>query len=549
MLKLNVATTRPGVKQDLRDARIRPALSYLWQTWNRFASWIREEMYGVQRRLSVRELAFTGLCIVLGGWLRLLAMASSSLWRDEFYMLITSHRPFIQGLLQQEDYAAPLYQLLLRVIDHGLNRPEWALRAPAFIAGCLCIVAAWWLARTLFGRVIAALTAIFVAVNPIQIAVSDEARPYTFFALFSTLSVIFFHRLLKTGGRLNLTLYCLCSLLLVYSHYYGLLCVGAEVAFGIVTLILDAKARRHRREFSLALLIIGVAALPALWLVSRFLNAGAPATVGITGGGFEHWLDLLDQILATRHMAVLFLIPFLASIWPTKTVFDRPAASDDLAGSGLGQWSGLKQWWARRYPAMLLAVWVGFGMGLLVLVAKFFRPGVLTLRYLVPMAVPFVALSLTYVAKLKPGLLVLIAGLLIYFNVTSHEKAEWSNDGMRQLAQYLNSAEDLPEQLMVTNWAYCPNYINPTEIGLEYYGFHKRHLTEIQLAFPADKRPLRNPDDLVFLNPEELHSKGRIWVVAFSGYGGKVEERLRKDGMAYDSLAFGSYHLYRIQSN
>jgi hypothetical protein len=498
---------------------------------------------GSYRRVQVAEAIGLGACVIWGSWLRLMPLSAYSLWHDELYMLITSRRPFVQGLLQQEDYSAPLYALLLRVLGHGSNQPEWILRAPAFIAGCLCVVAGWWLARTLFGRVVAALTALFIAINPMQVAFSYEARPYTFFVLFSTLSVTFFHRLLKKGGRINLVCYVLCSVLLVYSHYYGLLCIAAEAAFGILTLLVSPRTREHARAFVIALMIVGVGVLPAGWLILRFIMAGIPATTGIGRGSYEHWFDLINMILSTRHVAILVLIPFLAAVWPTQTAFDCDGTGDSKEGQ-----SDLEKWWTRRWPAILMVLWIGFGLLLLVLAARFYQPGLLSFRYLAPMSIPIVVLSLAYAARVRRGALVLAAAGLLYFNVTSHQSMPWSNNGMRQLAQYLSSSRDLPDRILVTQWAYCPDYINPEEVGLEYYGFHERPLAELRMAFPAGKRQLRSPDDLVVLNPEQLHSKGRVWVVAFSVYGEKVEEYLRREGLAYDSSQFGPYHLYRIQA-
>ena len=497
------------------------------------------------RALRSRTAEAVGLCACLvgGTWVRLASLTAYSLWHDELYMLITVRRPLIQGLLQQEDYSAPLYASLLRVLTHGGKQPEWLLRAPALIAGCLCIIAAWWLARTLFGPLIAVLTALVIAINPMQIAFSYEARPYTFFVLFSILSITFFHRLLKSGGRLNLAAYILSSLLLVYSHYYGLLCVAAEAVFGILTLAISPVARKHSRQFVIALVVVGVGILPALWLILRFVQAGMPATAGISGGGFEHWLDLINKVMSTRHVGSLFLIPFLAALWPTRTAFDQPIAEGNSAGSDL------ERWWMRRWPAILMAIWAGFGMCLLILLARFYRPGLLGYRYLAPMIIPFLVVSLAYLIRVKRGVLVLAVAVLLYFNVTSHEIFPWSNTGLQQLAQHLNSSRDLPERLIVTQLAYSPDYVNPEEVGLEYYGFNARSFSELRLAFPMGKRDPRSPDDLIVLNPEVLHSGKGAWVVAYSVYGEKVEECLKKEKLLYESTAFGQYHLYKIQNS
>jgi hypothetical protein len=497
-----------------------------------------ERVYGI----SIGETVALAACLIAGVWLRLAHLTTYSLWHDELYMLITSRRPFIQGLLQQEDYSAPLYELLLRLVSHGSNQPEWVLRTPAFIAGCLCVIAGWWLARSLFGSVVAILTALFIAINPLQRAFAYEARPYTFFVLFSVLSLMFFHRLLRTGGRMNSVCYVVVSLLLVYSHYYGFLCIAAEAVFGMLALALSPETRKHARAFVLAMLFVGIGVLPALWLIFRFIEAGSPATAGIGGKSLDQWSSLVDQILATRHIAALFLIPFLAAVWPSRTAFDRYFMADANAGQ-----SNLEQWWARRWPALLMVLWLVFGLWLLLLSARFYRPGLLVVRYLAPMSIPIVILSLAYAARAKRGALILVVGLLLYSNVTTPETMPWSNNGLQQLARYLSSSQELPEKILVTQWTYSSDYINPEEVGLAYYGFHRRALTKLDITFPKGDPRLRIPNDLVLLNPDELHSKVPVWVIAYSVFGVKVEEYLKKESIAYDSSLFGPYHLYRIR--
>ena len=524
-----------------------PASARVKRSWpkkgEQFLDGIRKLGAGRIYGISIGEAVALALCLVTGVWLRLAHLMSYSLWYDELFMLITSRRPFMQGLLQEEDYAAPLYQLLLRVLGDGSHQGEWVLRVPAFMAGCLCVLAGWWLARSLFGPVVALLTALFIAINPLQIAFAYEARPYTFFILFSILSLAFFHRLLRDGGRLNAVCYVIASLLLVYAHYYGLLCVAAEVVFGILTLTLSPSARKHAGVLSLTLLVVGLGLSPALWLMFQLIKAGIPATAGIGRSNFDQWPGLLDEILSTRrlHLATLFLIPLVAAVWPGRTAFDRYAPAD-----GDEDQSRLGQWWARRWPALLMVLWLAFGMCFLLLVARFYRPGLLVLRYLAPMSIPVVILSLAYVARANRGALILVVGLLLYSNVTSHQDAPWTNNGLQQLAQYLRSSRELPEKILVVEWAYTSDYINPEEVGLEYYGFHQHPLTKLHLAFPkGDLRP-RIPDDLVLVNPDELHSREGVWVVAFSVFGTKLEDCLKKEGIAYDSSAFGPYHLYRI---
>lgn len=97
------------------------------------------------------ELAWLLLCTAWALHLRTTGLNAISLWTDEFITLITVRRPLGQSLLQLQDYAAPLHQLLLRLLVHDDHPPSWLLRGPAVAFGVLGVPAAWWLARLAAG--------------------------------------------------------------------------------------------------------------------------------------------------------------------------------------------------------------------------------------------------------------------------------------------------------------------------------------------------------------------------------------------------------------
>src|ERR1044072_9677910 len=97
MVKLKVPSTLRKTAQKEQATKPRTLVFNLHKKWNHIAEGLRQTE-GCSDPLNICEAAILIGCVTLGAWLRWLPMSSSSLWRDEFYMLITSRRPFIQSL-------------------------------------------------------------------------------------------------------------------------------------------------------------------------------------------------------------------------------------------------------------------------------------------------------------------------------------------------------------------------------------------------------------------------------------------------------------------
>src|SRR4029077_1900617 len=107
------------------------------------------------------------------------------------------------------------------------------------------------------GLILAAL----IAVNPMLIWYSQEARSYAPLILFGALSMLFFVRALERRRGIDLALWALASALALCSHYFAFFLVGIEAVW-------LAVAMRSRWRVVLpalgAVLAAGLALLPLL---------------------------------------------------------------------------------------------------------------------------------------------------------------------------------------------------------------------------------------------------------------------------------------------
>lgn len=121
--------------------------------------------------------------------LRLYLLGKQSLWYDEGVTWYVSSMSLPELLRwTAADIQPPLYYLVTRFFIRLLGESEYALRFPAALFGVLLVPVTWRLARRLFGRETAFITAVIAAAGPVMVYYSQEARMYTLLALESALA-------------------------------------------------------------------------------------------------------------------------------------------------------------------------------------------------------------------------------------------------------------------------------------------------------------------------------------------------------------------------
>ena len=130
---------------------------------------------------------------------------------DESYTVVTfASRPW-RNLIS--DYSLPnnhiFHTVLVKLAMSVFGSAPWAVRLPAFISGILCVPAGYVLARQLYGRQTAVLSAGLIAMLPMLIETSTNARGYSQYTLFGLLSfslAIYLLRHVNLAGWLSFSL-------------------------------------------------------------------------------------------------------------------------------------------------------------------------------------------------------------------------------------------------------------------------------------------------------------------------------------------------------
>ena len=225
-------------------------------------------------------------CVVLAALLRLPTLASQSLWYDEAvtsWLLRGSPGQMLHALPHSES-TPPVYYLLAWGWVRLAGRDELGLRSLSAAAGIATVPVAYAAARELAGRRAGLIAALLVAVSPMLVWYSQEARSYALLVLLSTASLWLMARARSrpTAGRL--VGWAVVAALALWTHYFALFVVAPEAL-----LLMALRGVPLRRRLAGPVLVALLASpLPALALTQRtrtywFLGLPLARRVGETG--------------------------------------------------------------------------------------------------------------------------------------------------------------------------------------------------------------------------------------------------------------------------
>jgi mannosyltransferase len=254
----------------------------------------------VPRSEETRSLVLIGLLgiVAAGAALRFSTLGLQAYHHDE---VITAMRvisgDFGQMLdaVKSSESNPPLYYVLAWAWAKLFGSGEVGLRSLSALFGTATVPVGYLIGRQLAGWRAGLVLAGLLAVNPMLIWYSQEARSYAPLVFFTALVLLFFLRSLDSRSGRDLALWALCSALALCSHYFAVFAVAIEAAWLLVAL------RDRWRAVLPALAVVlatGLALLPLLtsqvnpdhigWienspLVERLWETTATFTIGETG--------------------------------------------------------------------------------------------------------------------------------------------------------------------------------------------------------------------------------------------------------------------------
>ncbi len=180
--------------------------------------------------------------LLLGGYLRYRYGQDIPFWHDEAFSALMSQLPLSELLTTaSQDFHPPGYYLLLKGWSMLWGDSIFALRSMSLMFGVLGIWAGYLFTRAAFHHTGMALTAaLFLAVNPFQVAYGIEARMYTLGVCAALMASYFLIRIAlskshheRTWRRSGVYLgFMGACILAIYTHYYLLFTVVGMLGVG-----------------------------------------------------------------------------------------------------------------------------------------------------------------------------------------------------------------------------------------------------------------------------------------------------------------------------
>ncbi len=218
------------------------------------------------RRAAVRAGGGLARCwplaalLVLAAAARLPTLSLQSLWYDEAFTPVHVLHPSLVATLNAvvaRENTPPLWYMLVWAISRLLGTGVVALRLLSALAGIALAGVGWAIGAQLGSRRTAIVLTAILALNPLFVWYSQEARAYELYALASAVSLLFFLRAYRCGGRTVLALWTLSSVLALLSHYFAVFLVAPEA------LLLLARLRPLRGTNARSTVAVGTPAASA----------------------------------------------------------------------------------------------------------------------------------------------------------------------------------------------------------------------------------------------------------------------------------------------
>jgi mannosyltransferase len=330
--------------------------------------------------------------LIIAALLRFSTLGLQSFWYDEAFTPVHVLHPGLGATLRamvHTENTPPLWYVLAWAFARVLGTGAIALRSLSALVGLATVPVAWAIGRELAGRRVAIVLAGLVAVNPLFVWYSQEARAYSLFVFLSALAMLCFLRAEREASPRRLAAFGASASLALLSHYFAV--------FLLIPMVLWLLRRRERLRAT-------VPAVAAIAIVGLALGP----LVSAQGGHGTQWIG--DWALSSRLQAIpqYYLTSYYGSALGHGV--ELLVLLPILLGLGFGLWRALTP---RESDGALLALAIAACGVLIPVLLVAFGVDYLAPRNLVAAMVPVTALIAVIVAARSTGTIgLLLAGAI-----------------------------------------------------------------------------------------------------------------------------------------
>jgi mannosyltransferase len=437
--------------------------------------------------------------LLLGLFFRLYSLSAESIWVDEAYSLQFANLNLPQ-IFYLQDTSPPLYYVILHWWIRVFGVSESSLRFPSVIFGVLSILMIYQLGKQLFDLEIGLICSLLLSFSVFHIEYSQEARTYSLSVLLTLSSMYFYIKALKTMNYIILTGYLVVSVLLIYSHIYGLFIIIAQNVYFIVSYLLSNRSDKpNRKRWLLVQSILLILFLP--WL-SIFANQVAAVQT-------QFWIkrpsistlknSFLRYSSGSRYLLLIFTVLSLFSLIPYDLTGRTKAGKLFSSASGMYP-RKIYPLDASRY--FFLLTWLIVPIIFPYIISLMSRP-IYHFRYTIVASLPFYLLVAIGISKMM-GKYIKIASvsviLMISLTCILGYYKEVGKEQWREVANYVDNHANI-EDIILFNASFV-------QIPFNYYSHND---TLSKKRFPERGRHI-NSENIDELWPVVQPYK-RVWVI------------------------------------
>ncbi len=305
------------------------------------------------------------LALLLAVALRLYDITGQGLFNEEGYSIVTAREPALTVIaaVTRLDSNTPLHYLLLKAWGAVAGESEFAARALSVVFGVLTVAVAARLARR-------ELAAWLVAVAPVCIGLSQEARMYALLMLLFTLSIALIKGALRSerangGAAARWWAWSACAIALFATHVLGGITVAAQLLWLAIAFLRRRPSETQFRSsvpFAAAGVTLAVIAGWTLVLLSANDPRGTtyegrlPYAQFVLPGFGALLLPPVDAVLVQRAVGFVALALVLITLAATRRMRGPLAVAllCVLGAIAVSAWTGKYGWRYTTQPAAVL---------------------------------------------------------------------------------------------------------------------------------------------------------------------------------------------------
>ncbi|MGO8944022.1 MAG: glycosyltransferase family 39 protein [Syntrophobacteraceae bacterium] len=472
--------------------------------------------------------------LLLSSFLRLYHLDGRNIWSDEAFSIKFAELKVCQIFFLQEN-TPPLYWTVLHWWIQLFGTSESSVRLPSAIFGILSVLVMYKIGRLLFDVEAGRLSSLLLSISVFHISYSQEARTYSLSVLLTLLSMYFFLKVLKDMSRNNVIGYALSSILLLYSHIYGLFIIIAQNTYYVVLSFLSKESKQlNPRRWILIQCVIIALFVPWIGILLTAIHKVENGFWIPTPNINTIYLSFLTYSSESRKLLRVFIILSVLS----AMVFEKRRGSlnwesfcESLEGY---QW---KRGFLNRDKVCFLLVWLMTPIILPFIISLFSQPIYYT-RYTIVASAAFFLLVARGISNLRNRYIkVFIVIIIIVFSLmqvpryyTEDNKCLAYKEQWRDVAKFVDTHFRIGDLLIFRDWG-CVlpfDYYSRNDLiikkGIDSLG-HKDFFEIIRKEYEA-----KGSKSDIFLDEGNVDTLckcvgqyDRIWLVLSHGAGRKEQ--------------------------